>query len=114
MFADLTGYRGAEIRPFKKSELSAEGVSVISAKRNKGERVVQKLREWSPLPRCVLARALAGRHERLDSQSRPEHHGNRLRDQPSAVLRTAGRAPYGDNRQTEPASTGRLRLRSPH
>ncbi|WP_198140085.1 hypothetical protein [Achromobacter xylosoxidans] len=74
MFAYLTGYRAAEVRPFKKSGLSTEGVSVISAKRKKGERVVQKLREWSPRLRCVVARALerddAGRREYLFAPSK--------------------------------------------
>ncbi|OAS91963.1 hypothetical protein A6I77_04015 [Achromobacter xylosoxidans] len=70
----LTGYRAAEVRPFKKSGLSTEGVSVISAKLKKGERAVQKLREWSPRLRCVVARALerddAGRREYLFAPSK--------------------------------------------
>lgn len=57
MFAYLTGFRAAEVRPFHVSGLSAAGVRVINAKRKKGEDEVSKLREWSPKLRAVVARA---------------------------------------------------------
>lgn len=74
MFAYLTGFRASEVRPFKKVGLTAEGVAVVAAKRKKGERVVLKLREWSPRLRCVVARALdredASRREYLFAPSK--------------------------------------------
>lgn len=57
MFAYLTGFRAAEVRPFLLSGLTKDGVRVISAKRKKGEAEVSKLREWSPKLRVVVARA---------------------------------------------------------
>lgn len=53
----LTGFRASETSPFLKAGLSAEGVKVLGAKRNKGEAPVWKLRQWSPRLRCVVARA---------------------------------------------------------
>lgn len=57
MFAYLTGFRAAEVRPFHVSGLSVDGVRVLSAKRKKGEAEVMKLREWSTRLRVVVARA---------------------------------------------------------
>jgi integrase len=57
MFTYLTGFRAAEVRPFLRSGIGDDGVSVESAKRKKGQARVQKLREWSPRLRCVVARA---------------------------------------------------------
>ncbi|VVE84925.1 phage-related integrase [Pandoraea sputorum] len=57
MFTYLTGFRAAEVRPFHMSGIGDDGVTVQSAKRKKGERVVNKLREWSPRLRVVVERA---------------------------------------------------------
>lgn len=57
MFTYLTGFRAAEVRPFHMSGIGDEGVMVQSAKRKRGERVVNKLREWSPRLRVVVERA---------------------------------------------------------
>ncbi|MFC6519703.1 hypothetical protein ACFQAT_07885 [Undibacterium arcticum] len=57
MFTYLTGFRAAEVRPFRITGLSNEGVRVLSAKRKKGEVEVVKLREWSTRLRVVVARA---------------------------------------------------------
>ncbi len=57
MFTYLTGFRPAEVRPFRVAGLSPDGVRVLSAKRKKGNPVVMKLREWSPKLRAVVARA---------------------------------------------------------
>ncbi|MPS27601.1 MAG: hypothetical protein E2576_11210 [Alcaligenaceae bacterium] len=59
MFAYLTGYRAAEVRPFLKSGITEEGVQLVAAKRKKGEEKVVKLREWSPRLRTVVKRAQA-------------------------------------------------------
>jgi integrase len=61
MFAYLTGFRAAEVRPFMASGIQPEGVRVFSAKRKRGEEKVIKLREWSPKLRVVVARAQNGR-----------------------------------------------------
>lgn len=61
MFCYLTGFRAAEIRPFHMSGLKDGGVTVISAKRKKGEDEVSKRRTWSPRLRAVVARAKQGR-----------------------------------------------------
>lgn len=63
MFTYLTGYRASEVRPFQKPGLRADGVVVLSAKRKKGKKPVEKVRNWSPKLRCVVARAL----ERTDA-----------------------------------------------
>lgn len=57
MFCYLTGFRSAEVRPFRVNGLQNDGVKVISAKRKKGELEVAKLREWSVRLRTVVARA---------------------------------------------------------
>ncbi|MGF6368352.1 integrase [Paraburkholderia sp. RAU6.4a] len=57
MFAYLTGFRAAEVRPFHMSGLTDAGVRVASAKRKKGEVKTIKLREWSPRLRVVVERA---------------------------------------------------------
>ncbi len=61
LFAYLTGFRAAEVRPFDMKGIKKEGVIVESAKRKKGEKVVMKLREWSPWLRTVVARAQQNR-----------------------------------------------------
>lgn len=57
MFTYLTGFRAAEVRPFRVIGISNEGVRVLSAKRKKGEAEVMKLREWSTRLRVVVARS---------------------------------------------------------
>lgn len=57
MFTYLTGFRAAEVRPFRMSGLTPEGVRVLGAKRKKGEEKTMKLRTWSPRLRAVVARA---------------------------------------------------------
>jgi len=57
MFTYLTGFRAAELRPFRHSDIGSDGVTVGSAKRKKGGDRVHKLREWSPRLRCVVKRA---------------------------------------------------------
>lgn len=57
LFAYLTGFRAAEVRPFHVSGLASDGIRVVSAKRKRGEDEVSKLREWSPRLRMVVARA---------------------------------------------------------
>ena len=57
MFCYLTGFRSAEVRPFRVSGLQTNGVKVVSAKRKMGEIEVTKLREWSTRLRTVVARA---------------------------------------------------------
>jgi hypothetical protein len=61
MFAYLTGFRAAEVRPFHISGLRADGVQVASAKRKRGEAKVMKLRAWSTRLRTVVQRAQTGR-----------------------------------------------------
>ncbi len=61
IFAYLTGFRAAEVRPFHLSGIVSEGVQVTSAKRKKGERAIVKIREWSMKLRAVVARAQQGR-----------------------------------------------------
>lgn len=58
MFTYLTGFRSSETRPFLKTGLTGEGVSVLSSKRKKGQLEVLKIREWSTRLRVVVARAL--------------------------------------------------------
>lgn len=58
MFTYLTGFRSSETRPFLKSGLTDDGVSVLSSKRKKGQIEVLKIREWSTRLRVVVARAL--------------------------------------------------------
>lgn len=58
MFGYLTGFRAAEVRPFKKIGLAAHAVWVMAAKRKKRKKPVVKEREWSTRLRCVVARAL--------------------------------------------------------
>ncbi|SSW67222.1 hypothetical protein AVE30378_02511 [Achromobacter veterisilvae] len=58
MFTYLTGYRASEVRPFQKSGLRPDGAVVLSAKRKKGQKPVEKVRNWSRKLRCVVARAL--------------------------------------------------------
>ncbi|QVQ27029.1 hypothetical protein [Achromobacter deleyi] len=58
MFTYLTGFRSSETRPFLKSGLTEEGVSVLSTKRKKGQVEVLKVREWSKRLRVVVARSL--------------------------------------------------------
>lgn len=57
MFTYLTGFRAAEVRPFRITGLSGDGVRVVGAKRKKGEAEIVKLREWSTRLRVVVARA---------------------------------------------------------
>ncbi len=57
MFTYLTGFRAAEVRPFRVAGLSQDGVRVLGAKRKKGQAAVVKVREWSPKLRTVVARA---------------------------------------------------------
>jgi hypothetical protein len=57
LFAYLTGFRAAEVRPFHVTGLTKDGIRVVSAKRKKGEEEVTKLRDWSPRLRTVVARA---------------------------------------------------------
>ena len=59
MFTYLTGFRAVEVRPFLKTGIRADGVVVLSAKRKKGQKVVEKARDWATRLRCVVARALA-------------------------------------------------------
>jgi site-specific recombinase XerD len=59
LFAYLTGFRAAEVRPFHVTGLTTDGVRVINAKRKKGQEEVVKLRDWSPRLRTVVARAKA-------------------------------------------------------
>jgi len=66
MFSYLTGFRAAEVRPFKKSGLQDDGVIVVNAKRRKGARKVVKGRNWSLRLRVVVARAL-DRHDKRPS-----------------------------------------------
>ena len=56
LFAYLTGYRTAEVRPVPKSACSPDGILVTSAKRKPGEIPVDKLREWTPRLRMVVKR----------------------------------------------------------
>lgn len=65
MFTYLTGFRSSEARPFLKSGLTPEGVTVLSTKRKKGQVEVLKVREWSKRLRVVVARAL----ERKENKS---------------------------------------------
>lgn len=65
MFTYLTGFRSSEARPFLKSGLTPDGVTVLSTKRKKGQVEVLKVREWSRRLRVVVARAL----ERKDNKS---------------------------------------------
>lgn len=58
MFTYLTGFRSSETRPFLKSGVTEEGVSVLSTKRKKGQVEVLKVREWSKRLRVVVARSL--------------------------------------------------------
>ncbi|WP_313701788.1 hypothetical protein [Achromobacter sp.] len=58
MFTYLTGFRSSEARPFLKTGLTLEGVTVLSTKRKKGHVEVLKVREWSKRLRVVVARAL--------------------------------------------------------
>ncbi|UDG78615.1 hypothetical protein H4P35_18755 [Achromobacter sp. 77] len=58
MFTYLTGFRSSEARPFLKTGLTHEGVTVLSTKRKKGQIEVVKVREWSLRLRVVVARAL--------------------------------------------------------
>lgn len=57
MFTYLTGFRTAEVRPFRVSGLSKDGVRVLSAKRKMGEIEVMKLRDWSIRLHTVVERA---------------------------------------------------------
>lgn len=57
MFTYLTGFRAAEVRPFRLDGLCADGVRVVSAKRKRGEIEIVKVREWSPKLRAVTLRA---------------------------------------------------------
>lgn len=57
MFTYLTGFRAAEIRPYRLSGLGQDGVRVISAKRKKGEAELVKVREWSTRLQVVVERA---------------------------------------------------------
>jgi len=57
MFSYLTGFRAAEVRPYRLSGLGDDGVRVISAKRKKGEAEVVKVRDWSRRLRVVVERA---------------------------------------------------------
>ncbi|KWR88816.1 hypothetical protein [Cupriavidus sp. IDO] len=57
MFTYLTGFRAAEVRPYRLSGLTDDGVRVIGAKRKKGEAEVVKVRDWSPRLRAVVERA---------------------------------------------------------
>ncbi|QDH59504.1 hypothetical protein [Pandoraea pnomenusa] len=61
MFAYLTGFRAAEVRPFHRSGIRDDGVLVESAKRKRGEEKVMKLRAWSPRLKLVVKRAQQGR-----------------------------------------------------
>lgn len=57
MFCYLTGFRAAEVRPYHLSGITDAGVKVVGAKRKKGEREMQKLRQWSTRLRVVVERA---------------------------------------------------------
>lgn len=57
MFTYLTGFRAAEVRPFRVEGLCSDGVRVLSAKRKRGEPQIVKVREWSPKLRAVSLRA---------------------------------------------------------
>lgn len=57
LFSYLTGFRAAEVRPFKIANLTKDGAFAISAKRKKGEKEIYKMREWSAKLRTVVARA---------------------------------------------------------
>jgi hypothetical protein len=57
LFAYLTGYRAAEVRPFHRAGLTNEGVRVTNAKRKMGEAEIIKLREWSKKLRVAVKRA---------------------------------------------------------
>lgn len=57
LFAYLTGFRAAEVRPFHASGVTTDGVKVVNAKRKKGEAEIVKLREWSTRLRIVVKRA---------------------------------------------------------
>ncbi|VVE45975.1 hypothetical protein [Pandoraea cepalis] len=61
MFAYLTGFRAAEVRPFHRSGIRDDGVIVESAKRKRGDERVMKLRAWSPRLSVVVKRAQQGR-----------------------------------------------------
>lgn len=61
MFAYLTGFRAADVRPFHRSGVRDDGVIVESAKRKHGEEKVMKLRAWSPRLSLVVKRAQQGR-----------------------------------------------------
>lgn len=57
LFAYLTGFRSSEVRNFHASGISKDGVTVLNAKRKKGELETSKLREWSTRLRTVVQRA---------------------------------------------------------
>ncbi|RJF99074.1 hypothetical protein [Noviherbaspirillum saxi] len=57
MFTYLTGFRAAEVRPFRIAGLAPDGVRVVNAKRKKGEAEIVKHRDWSTKLRVVVARA---------------------------------------------------------
>ncbi len=57
MFTYLTGFRAAEVRPFRVEGLCADGVRVVSAKRKRGEPEIVKVRDWSTKLRAVTKRA---------------------------------------------------------
>jgi integrase len=61
MFAYLTGFRAAEVRPFHASGLKSDAVYVVSAKRKKGENQVMKARVWSTRLKVVVKRAQQAR-----------------------------------------------------
>jgi hypothetical protein len=48
-------FRSSETRPFLKTGLTDDGVSVLSSKRKKGQVEVLKIREWSTRLRVVVA-----------------------------------------------------------
>lgn len=106
LFTYLTGYRAAEIRPFHRSGLTAEGIRVVNAKRKMGDAEVVKVREWSAKLRTVVKRAdqalgrermylFANRHGKAYSRSGwgavwQDAMAAYLRDKPETVANKPG------------------------
>lgn len=97
----MTGFRSSEARPFLKSGLTPEGVTVLSTKRRKSQVEVLKVRECSKGLRVVVARSLDRKNtsspyllaptKRSDSYTR---HGraSSLKDAELAWIRTLDEA----------------------
>lgn len=139
MFTYLTGFRAVEVRPFLKTGIRADGVVVLSAKCEKGQKVVEKARDWSTRLRCggvcagagccpipIPVRAVpktvhlllavwlgfvvAGRHECLDPDARWRRARGRPSDRPPALLRSARYPASGHLSQARAAGGRRLRF----